>query len=186
MWCNHIGFENAVLYARHSKIDSKILSSYCVYSALGNLGNLATLTWQLKTIKTLRKAVNDNRFPLSEDYLQRYDLRPLLVPTFAELKSALPTAAARAVAAKAAEDARNAAQDRIDNLWKDRLKLVAGLKNVVKLPVIHRQHIEPIKFDLVAFEVDMTHLTLARPDSTNQYPAGTVNNWGRWSEFTRS
>jgi hypothetical protein len=161
-------FENQDLTAvarSYDNLESRLKDSIVALRLLGieqTKGNLATLTRRLRTIETLRKAVYDSSFPLNEDDLQRYDLRPLLVPTFAELKSILSTAAARAAAAKAAEDARKAAQDRVDNLWKDRLKLVAGLKNVVKLPAIHRQYIEPIKFDPVAPVVDMTHLNLAQ------------------------
>lgn len=124
-------------------------------------GNLATLTRRLRTIEVIRKTLSDLNFPLNEDDLQRYDLRPLLAPTFAELQSILSTATARAAAAKAEEDARNAAQARIDELWKSRLRLSEGLKNVVLLPPIHRKFIDPKIFQPSPAPIDMTHLTLA-------------------------
>ena len=156
-------YENFV--SSYENFESRLKDSIIALRLLGieqTDGNLAVLSRRLRTIETLRKTVGDNSFPLNDRDLQRYDTRPLLVPTFAGLKPILSSAEARKAAETAAATAKQAAQDRIDNLWKNRLKLIAGIKNVVKLPTLHRQYIEPVKFDPVAPVVDMTHLALAK------------------------
>lgn len=158
-------FENqelGVVLSSYENFESRLKDSIIALRLLGieqTDGNLAVLGRRLRTIQTLRKTVDDNSFPLNDRDLQCYDTHPLLVPTFAELKSILSSAEAREAAAATA---KQAAQDRIDSLWKSRLKLIAGIKNVVKLPALHRQYIEPVKFDPVAPVVDMTHLALAK------------------------
>ncbi|KAH7071782.1 hypothetical protein FB567DRAFT_612457 [Paraphoma chrysanthemicola] len=148
-----------------SSLEKRLKDSIIALRLLGieqSTGNLAKLTRRLRVLGVLRKTSNDTSFPLNQDDLRKYDLRPLLVPTFAELKSILSSAAARKEAEGVAQAAIVAAQARIDRLWDNRLKIAAGIKNIVKLPPKYRQYIEPIKFDPEAPAADLTHYNLAQ------------------------
>ncbi|KPI44229.1 uncharacterized protein AB675_8463 [Cyphellophora attinorum] len=124
-------------------------------------GTVAILTLRLRTIEVVRKAVADPNFPLDALDLQKYSLRPVVAPTFAELKSILSTATARQEAERAAEAARVAAQAKIDSLFIQRQRFVNALDDIIRLPNSLRTTIKPKPFAPVAPPVDLTHVALA-------------------------
>lgn len=155
----------ALAVTSYNGLEERLKDSIVALRLLGieqATGNLAKLTRRLRTIEVLRKTVNDTSFPLNQDDLQRYDLRPLLVPTFAELKSVLSSARARSEAEAAAQAAIVSSNENIARLCKDRINITAGIKNLVKLPPRFRQYIDPEPFDPEPPAVDMTRFNLAQ------------------------
>ncbi|EXK76414.1 hypothetical protein FOQG_18842 [Fusarium oxysporum f. sp. raphani 54005] len=124
-------------------------------------GNLSLLTRRLRTIEVVRKVVADSNFPFNENDLRKYFFRPLLAPTFAELKSILSTANERKKAAAEAEASRKAAQERAKSLFKQRYRLTNTLKNLASLPASFQRTIEPKPFKPKPPKVDLSHTTLA-------------------------
>ena len=145
-------------------IEKRLKDSIVALRLLGveqELGSLSALTRRLRTMEVVRKVSGDPNFPFNAVDLQKYDLRPVVAPTYAELKSILSTAVARAADEAEAQKERQAAQERIDDLFKARYRLTAALNDIVKLPPVHRQFILATPFKPVTAAVDMTHLTIA-------------------------
>ncbi|KAI9680659.1 MAG: hypothetical protein M1817_004099 [Caeruleum heppii] len=125
-------------------------------------GHLLALSQRLRTVETITKVVNDSSFPFDADDLRLWRVRPILAPTFAELKSILSTAQIRAEKEKEAEDLATAAQERAERLFADRRRLEATLKAVVGLPSGQRVTVPPRAFTPQPIPSDLTHVSLVK------------------------
>jgi hypothetical protein len=153
----------APLSTTFEPLEARIKDSIVALRLLGieeTKGNLAALTSRLRTIDVVQKLNSDVNFPFDELDLRKYFFRPLLAPTFAELKSILSTANARAAAAARAVAERTAAQDRINALFTARLDITKAMTEIRGLPRFHRLAITPKPFKPVAPKVDLTNTTL--------------------------